>query len=243
MILQSKNLVEFQETDVQLNNVTPVLLRDERLIQLGPLYTCHELFLMSITAISATNIDSLVPMKYYTDMKSNLYFWCKILENEVYFNQSKKEYGDHWLLNEKIVIRIRSSLRLFKEYLQLKPFLFIHLKYKDNIIGQSEVNLQPLIPTDNIEEFLKLSENNSSILNHRCYLHKRDPFENDETERRNSYLEIQLKLQYVGDKTDIAMDTTGAMMSDSIIPSPITELKNNLRQTVSCYMTSCNVAM
>ena len=131
MKLQLKNLKECQQTNVQLNKVTPILLRDERLIQLGPLNICHELFLMNITAISAMHVDSLLPMKYYTDMKNNLYFWCKILENDVYFNQAKKEYGDLWALNEKIVIRIRSSLKIFKEYLQLKPFLFIYLKYKN----------------------------------------------------------------------------------------------------------------
>ncbi|KAF3429867.1 hypothetical protein E2986_10034 [Frieseomelitta varia] len=160
--LELKNLEECQQVNVQSNKVTPVLLRDERLIQLGPLDACHELFLMNITAISATYIDPLLPMKHYADVKSDLYFWCKILENDVHFNQSKNEYGDTWALNEKIVIRIRSSLKVFKEYLRLKPFLLIYLKYKENILSQSEVNLQPLIPTDNVEEFLKISENNSS---------------------------------------------------------------------------------
>lgn len=231
MKLQLKNLEECQQANVQSNKVTPILLRDERLIQLGPVDICHEFFLMNITAISAAYVDSLLPMRYYTDMKNNLYFWCKILENDVYFNQSKKEYGDIWTLNEKIVIRIRSSLKVFKEYLQLKPFLFIYLKYKDHILGQSEVNLQPLIPTDNIEEFLKMTENNSSILNQRCCLCKTDFNENNKIECRDSYLDLQLKLQYVG-KTSVAMDTSNAMINDFITPNSV-ELKNILRQVVS----------
>ncbi|XP_060817242.1 centrosomal protein of 120 kDa isoform X1 [Bombus pascuorum] len=226
--LELKNLEECQQSNVQSNKVTPILLRDERLIQLGPLDVCHEFFLMNITAISATYVDSLLPMRYYADMKNNLYFWCKILENDVYFNQSKKEYGDIWTLNEKIVIRIRSSLKVFKEYLQLKPFLFIYLKYKDHILGQSEVNLQPLIPADNIEEFLKITENNSSILNQRCCLCKADFKENNKIESRDSYLDLQLKLQYVG-KTSVAMDTSNAMINDFITPNSA-ELKNILRQ-------------
>lgn len=219
-----------QQVNVQSNKVTPVLLRDERLIQLGPLDVCHELFLMNITAISATYIDSLLPMKCYADVKSDLYFWCKILENDVHFNQSKNEYGDTWALNEKIVIRIRSSLKVFKEYLRLKPFLLIYLKYKENILSQSEVDLQPLISTDNVEEFLKISENNSSILNQRCYLRKTDFIEND-IECRNSYLDLQLKLQYIG-KTDITMNTSSAIISDLIIPNTM-ELKNILKQVIS----------
>ncbi|KAK1131183.1 hypothetical protein K0M31_017471 [Melipona bicolor] len=228
--LELKNLEECQQANVQSNKVTPVLLRDERLIQLGPLDVCHELFLMNITAISATYIDSLLPMKHYADVKSDLYFWCKILENDVHFNQSKNEYGDSWTLNEKIVIRIRSSLKVFKEYLRLKPFLLVYLKYKENILGQSEVNLQPLIPTDNVEEFLKISENNSSILNQRCYLCKTDFIEND-IECRNSYLDLQLKLQYIG-KTDIIMNTSNAIISDLITPNTM-ELKNILKQNYS----------
>ncbi|XP_016920271.1 centrosomal protein of 120 kDa isoform X1 [Apis cerana] len=230
--LELKNLKECQQTNVQLNKIIPILLRDERLIQLGPLNICHELFLMNITAISAMHVDSLLPMKYYTDMKNNLYFWCKILENDVYFNQSKKEYGDLWSLNEKIVIRIRSSLKIFKEYLQLKPFLFIYLKYKDNIVGQSEINLQSLIPTDNIEEFLKITENSSSILNQRCYLCKTNFVENNEIEKicKNPYLDLQLKLQYVG-KTNIGMDVSNAMINDLIIP--LSKDINNLKQNYS----------
>ncbi|CAL7937004.1 unnamed protein product [Xylocopa violacea] len=224
-----KNMEQCHQASIQSNKITPILLQDERLIQLGPLNVCHELFLINITAVSATNIDSLLPTKYYTDLKNNLYFWCKILENDVYFNQPKKEYGDHWVLNEKIVIRIRSSLRIFKEYLLLKPFLFIYLKYKDNVVGQSEVNLQPLIPTDDMEEFFKITENGSSILKQRCYLYKKDDIGNDAIECRNSYLDLQLKLQYVG-KTDVAMDTCNAMMNSLVFPDYTQELRHNLNQ-------------
>lgn len=228
MILQLKDLEECQQANVQCNKPTPVLLRNERLIQLGPLDVCHELFLMNITAISATYIDSLLPMKHYADVKSDLYFWCKILENDIHFNQSKNEYGDTWTLNEKIVIRIRSSLKVFKEYLQLKPFLLVYLKYKEEILGQSEVNLQPLIPTDNVEDFLKITENNSSILNQRCYLSKTDFIENN-IERRNPYFDLQLKLQYIG-KTHIT--SSNAIISDLITPNTM-ELKNILKQVIS----------
>lgn len=208
---------------------------------MGPLSNCHELFLMNIIAISATNIDLLLPTKYYTDMKNNLYFWCKILENDVYFNQAKKEYGELWVLNEKIVIRIRSSLGVLKSYLQMKPFLFIHLKYKDNIIGRSKINLQPLIPTDNIEEFLETCKNNSSTLNQRCYLHKKDVTENNETESNNSYLDLQLKLQYVGIKTDIAMSTLSTLFNDIVPLNSTKETKIDSKQLVSCSIVNGNI--
>ncbi|XP_017796399.1 PREDICTED: LOW QUALITY PROTEIN: centrosomal protein of 120 kDa-like [Habropoda laboriosa] len=212
--LELKNLEEYQQTNSQFNKVTPVLLRDERLIQLGPLDICHELFLMSITAVSATNVDSLLTTELYCmDIKNNLYFWCKILENDVYFNQSKKESGQLWILNEKIVIRIRSSLKIFKEYLSI------------------ELNLQPLISTDNIEEFLKMTENNSSTLNQRCYLYKKNSLENDQVECTHSYLDLQLKLQYVGGKIDETMNTPNIMINNLVTTNSTKELKDNLKQT------------
>ncbi|XP_076620129.1 rha isoform X1 [Colletes latitarsis] len=184
---------------------------------------------MNIIAISATNIDLLLPTEYCTDMKDNSYFWCKILENDVYFNQTKKEHGELWVLNEKIVIRIRSSLKVLKSYLQAKPFLFVYLKCKDNIIGQSEVNLQPLVPTDDIQEFLKITSNNNT-LNQRCYLYKKDLIENDEIKIGNSYLDLQLKLQYVGDKTDIAMDVPSIVFNDIVALNSTNQQKSDLKQ-------------
>ncbi|XP_029056561.1 centrosomal protein of 120 kDa-like isoform X1 [Osmia bicornis bicornis] len=228
--LELKNSEEYHQTTPESPKITPCLLCEERLIQLGPLNTCHELFLLNITAISATNIDSLLPPNYYADMNNNLYFWCKILENDIYFNRSKKDYGQLWTLNEKIVIRIRSSLRVLKDYLQQKPFLFIYLKYKENILGQSEVNLKPLIPTDNIEEFLKITESSNSTLQQRCYLYRKD--KSNDAEYRNSYLDLQLKLQYAGGKTDVT-ETPNTVISDSIISNSAKELKSNLKQTKS----------
>ncbi|XP_031839725.1 rha isoform X2 [Nomia melanderi] len=237
--VESKNSKEFVQIQLQDDKVTPVLLRDERLIQLGPIDTCHELFLMNITAISAANVDSLLPAKYYSDLKNNLYFWCKILENNIYFNQSKKEYGDFWTLNEKIVIRIRSSLKLLKSYLQVKPFLIVYLKYKDNVIAESNINLQSLVTADNIEEFLRASENNSSILNYRCHLYKKDSTENGEVECNNSYLDVQLKLQYIGGKTEIIMNIPNTMSNDIIPLNPSKEQMNDWKQVnyseVDCH--------
>nr|XP_033341936.1 centrosomal protein of 120 kDa-like isoform X2 [Megalopta genalis]XP_033341937.1 centrosomal protein of 120 kDa-like isoform X2 [Megalopta genalis]XP_033341938.1 centrosomal protein of 120 kDa-like isoform X2 [Megalopta genalis] len=225
-----ENLKQFEQATIQDDKVTPILLRNERLIQLGPLDTCHELFLINITAISAANIDLLLPTKYYLDLKNNLYFWCKILENDVYFNQSKKEYGDLWALNEKIVIRIRTSLKVLRSYLQVKPLLIIYLKYKNNIIAESEVNMQPLVPTDNIEKFLKTSENNSTILNYRCHLHRKDQSDNVEIEYNNSYLDVQLKLQYIGGKIEVIMNSPNTIFSDTASVNHVKEQKNELQQ-------------
>ncbi|XP_076394230.1 rha isoform X2 [Megachile rotundata] len=227
--LELKDRELYQQT-TESSKIVPVLLHDERLIQLGPINTCYELFLLSIKAISAMNLHSLLPTNC-TDINNDLYFWCKLLENDMYFNRPKKDCGDLWVLNEKIVIRIRSSLRVLKDYLELKPFLFIYLKYKEDILGESEVNLQPLVPTDSIEEFLKNTESSSSILQQRCYLRKKN--EIDDAKARNSYLDLQLKLQYAGGNTDVVTETANTMISDSLVPNSMKELKTNLNQIKS----------
>ncbi|XP_078049712.1 uncharacterized protein LOC144476517, partial [Augochlora pura] len=234
-----KNSKQCEQVTIQDNKVTPILLDDERLIQLGPLDTCHELFLINVTVISATNIDLLLPTKYYSDLKNNLDFWCKILENDICFNQSKKEYGELWALNEKIVIRIRTSLKVLRSYLQVKPLLIIYLKYKNNIIAESEVNMQTSVSNDNIEKFLKTSENNSAFLNDRYHLHRRDQSDNVEVECNNSYLDVQLKLQYIGGKTEVIMNSPSTIFSDKASVNHVKEQIKDLQQIVSFSVINC----
>ncbi|OAD61183.1 hypothetical protein WN48_00502 [Eufriesea mexicana] len=95
--LELKNLAECQHATVQSNKITPILLRDERLIQLGPLNICYELFLMSITAISATHIDSLLPIKNsYLDLQLKLQYVGK---TNVTMNPSNAIISDLITLN------------------------------------------------------------------------------------------------------------------------------------------------
>ncbi|KAI4504421.1 hypothetical protein M0802_000892 [Mischocyttarus mexicanus] len=184
------------------NTITPSLIHEERLIQLGPLNLCNEIFLLNITSNSVVNLNTLLPENSnHNDLEDNLSIWYYILENDVKLKPFIKNSDKIWLLNEKIVIRIRSSLDTLRSYLLLKPHLNISLKYRDNIINQTQVNLQPLI--NNISDVFQSNNDKTTILNERCYLNPKNIVHPIDTEHNQSYIDLQLKLQYVGSKENM----------------------------------------
>ena len=164
---QLKEDVETNRSSLK-ETIVPCLNQDERLIQLGPPETCQDIFLLSITAGMAANLDLLA--KEQVGAETTFSFWYRILETDVQLKPFRSNDASSWILNEKIVIRIRSSLSVLKNYLETKPFLLVSLKHKDVTIGQAEVNLQPLVPSENIQEFLKNAVNSTMILDQHCLL-------------------------------------------------------------------------
>lgn len=208
------------DKDVTLENdkIIPYLHSDEQLIQLGSLDTCCELFILSITAICIENLHLLLPE--YLNKRSSIRFLYRILENDVELKPFKTESEKSYFILEKVVVRIRSSLNILKQYLQLKPYLLIYLKHENNVIAESSVNLQPLVPADNLQEFLKCAANASTILHEQCFLIKQDSTEKlIENQHQKSYLELQLKLQYIGSRTNILLNSDAAMNSNNCISS------------------------
>ena len=150
------------------DEIVPLLQREERLIQLGSPEKCQDIFLLNITTGMSANLDLLAnePVAAETTFS----FWYRILENDVQLKPFRSNDATSWILNEKIVIRIRSSLSVLKNYLESKPFLLVSLKHKDCVIGHTEVDIRPLVPTENVDEFLKIAVNSSTILDQHCLL-------------------------------------------------------------------------
>lgn len=210
---------------LESNKIIPYLHLDEQLIQLGPLDTCCELFILSITAVCIANLHLLLPE--YLNKYSTVRFLYRVLENDVELKPFKTEFGKSHFVPEKVIVRIRSSLSILKQYLQLKPYLLIYLKHENNVIAESSVNLQSLVPADNQQEFLKCTANASIILHEQCFLIKQDsigqPIENQNNQK--SHLDLQLKLQYIGSKTNIFINSNTAMNSNNRICS--TQMNRN----------------
>ncbi|KAF7401559.1 hypothetical protein HZH68_007379 [Vespula germanica] len=183
------------------NMVTPSLIYEERLIQLGPLNLCNEIFLLNIISNTVINLDALLLENSNGDIKENLSIWYYILENDVKLKPFIKDTEKTLILNEKIVVRIRSSLDTLRSYLLLKPYLNVSLKYKDNIVSQFQINLQPLI--NDIPNFLEFTNGKTTVLNERYYLNQTNIFHPIDIEHNQSYIDLQLKLQYVGSKENL----------------------------------------
>lgn len=203
---------------LESDKITPYLHPDEQLIQLGPLDTCCELFILSITAMCIENLHLLLPE--YLNKHSNVRFLYRILENDVELKPFKTGSEKSCFVLEKVVVRIRSSLSILKQYLQLKPYLSIYLKHENNIIAESSVNLQSLVPADSLQEFLKCAANASTILHEQCFLINQDSTEKFiENQHQKCYLDLQLKLQYIESKTNTLFNSDAAINSNNCVSS------------------------
>lgn len=205
---------------MESDKIVPYLHPDEQLIQLGSLDTCCELFILSITTMCIENLHLLLPE--YLNKCSIVRFSYRVLENDVELKPFKTESGKSYFVPEKVVVRIRSSLSVLKQYLQLKPYLLICLKHENNVIAESSVNLQPLISADNLQGFLKCTADASTSLHERCFINKTKQDSTEkfiESQHQKSYLDLQLKLQYIGSRTNILFNFNAAVNSNNCVSS------------------------
>ncbi|KAK0095735.1 hypothetical protein PV326_007550 [Microctonus aethiopoides] len=179
----------------------PYLIDDEHLIQLGPINTCRDIFLLSIVTKKIANIDQLMSKSTCKSDAHKLYkFWYYILDNEVH-SKSFTYYHQPRALDEKIVIRIRSCLNVMKNYFKNKSHCLVILKCGDHVLGQSEIDLRPLISADNIDDFLKNSNCGAVELNEHCFLKTLNTTDNTFNVDDKPYFDIHIKLSYTGMKT------------------------------------------
>lgn len=227
------------ENDVilQSDKIISYLHPDEQLIQVGPPNICCELFLLSITATCIENLHLLLPE--CLSNHSVVHFFYRVLENEVELKPFSIEFEESHNFYEKVIVKIQSSLSVLKHYLQSKPHFLIFLKFEDSIIAESLVNLQSLVPVDNLQEFLKCTTNASIILDERCFLTKLNTTEKPKNQKnQKSYLDLQFKLQYIGNKMDIVRDPNTIMSPNNPMISCIQyhneENTNNIGQVEFC---------
>lgn len=152
------------------STLTPIWLQEERLIQLGPIETCRDLFLLTVIAESANNLLQL--MHDISDIeKDSFTFSYNILGTLITVKPFRLE-SDNTYLNEKVVVKIRSSLGVLVHYLNLKPHIFVKLKKDNTIIAQSEVSIKSLITVNSQEDFKTSKKNASFTSNYCCVLHR-----------------------------------------------------------------------
>jgi len=228
-------MITNEDVILQTDKIIPHLYPDEQLIQLGSLNTCHELFLLSITAVYMENLHLLLPEHLNKD--SVVHFSYRVLENDVELKPFKIQSEKPHFLHEKVVVRVRSSLSVLKHYLQSEPRLLIFLKHENSVIAESSLNLESLVVTDNLQEFLKCTANTNTI-HERCFLAKQNLVEKSiESQYLKSYLDVQLKLQYIGNKMDIVNNSDTTINSTNhIIPRVHEENTSNVSQVEFSYL-------
>ncbi|XP_043465045.1 centrosomal protein of 120 kDa-like isoform X2 [Leptopilina heterotoma] len=170
-------------------------IEDKHLIRLGPPDLCRDIFLLHISTNMAANLDLLA--KESVNFETSFTFWYRIFESDFQLKPFRSNDASSWMLNEKIVIKIESSLNILKNYLQTKPCMVVSLKNESNLIGRAEVDLHSLVPTENIKEFLRIAVNSSIVSDHHCLLSNGAKIDCEDHVRK-PYVSLQLALQYVG---------------------------------------------
>ncbi|XP_015109878.1 centrosomal protein of 120 kDa isoform X2 [Diachasma alloeum] len=193
---ESHKLIE--ENDLPM----PYVIPEERLIQLGPIRTNRELFLLNILAGTTANLHLISPKPASPNSSTKvLTFWYKILDNEL---QSKPFTIDSnvFPLNEKIVMRIRSSFSVLKNYVEQKPSFLVVLKCGESILGESEVDLKTLLSGGSSGQWVDTCGGREVLLNERCFLKTLDRRDETVDAEEKPYLDLQLVLTCVGNQGD-----------------------------------------
>ncbi|XP_014230772.1 centrosomal protein of 120 kDa-like isoform X1 [Trichogramma pretiosum] len=139
------------------SNIVPLWLPDEHLIQLGPLELCQDVFQLYIATHALTHLTSFFD-EFPKSENNNFVIVLNILGTFIRLKPFKME-SDNISINEKIVIKIRTSLPVLRDYLLTRPHFIVKLKHENVTIGISEVNLKSLIKVDDLQCFIEMESN------------------------------------------------------------------------------------
>ncbi|XP_043280435.1 centrosomal protein of 120 kDa-like [Venturia canescens] len=197
--METQNGMREDNTQISSSKLaSPYLVEEECLIQLGPITTCRSLFLLEIVAGTAQNLHLF--REQAREAAGDYSLWYRVLENDVQL----KAFGSlerRLAVDEKAVIRIRSSLEILRNYLQERPNLLLIMQQSDTVLGHSEVDLRSLLPSK-LTELSSINEsNNDNVINRRCVLNKRTTPRNiGDSQDNEAFLDLQLRLIYIGPK-------------------------------------------
>lgn len=128
---------------------------------MGNINECREHFLLSVVALTAQKLEKIVKESGEVRLR------YKILENEVPLKPlSVDQLNGNSPINEKIVVRVRSSTTILKNYFKQRKHLILNLEQNGEILIKENVDLGSLVDS---EEFINVKEK-SVQLKKRCHL-------------------------------------------------------------------------
>ncbi|XP_063980873.1 centrosomal protein of 120 kDa isoform X2 [Diachasmimorpha longicaudata] len=199
----SEKIEEEPNKLIEMNDLpVPYVISEERLIQLGPITTSRELFSLNILTGITANLHLIVPKPTSPNSPTKLLtFWYKILDNEL---QSKPFTMDSTVfsLNEKIIMRIRSSFPVLQIYVEKNPNFLVVLKCGESVLGESEVDLKGLLSGGSSGQWVDIPGGKEALLNKRCFLKTLDRRDETDNADEKPYLDLQLVLTRFGNQGD-----------------------------------------
>lgn len=125
------------------------LLQDEGLLQVGNIDTEQDIFRVHILIKGIRNIETISNGK-----SDELFFNYVVLGNE-HMRALDRKFNRLHQIQEKISINFRSSLRSLREYFDKVFFIPFEINSGSVILGESEIRINNLIRSLNMDEFLK----------------------------------------------------------------------------------------
>ncbi|KAJ8686156.1 hypothetical protein QAD02_021950 [Eretmocerus hayati] len=217
----STSVDSYQVRDSNANDM-PVWLEEEHLIQLGPPDTCKDIFLFSIVARAANNlVDSVSDYEMNRSCRISIIY--HVFDSFFSLRPFESRLASTLLINEKIVVRMRSSFCALLNYLKSKSHFLIKMKVDGTFVGQSEINLESLVETNYIQSINKKTYGSASTKDYFCELRNTDSKRIEEGQKRGDVvtkaagLEVHIRLQHVG--TSNAMIENGQRVTYEPQPS------------------------
>nr|CAD7455950.1 unnamed protein product [Timema tahoe] len=147
---------------------------EEGIIQIGPEDMGSDIFLLTILVGVASNLQLLLPDNLDGRVEdTEFHFRYNILGYTIHTKPFSLTPGSNIVVpaNEKIVVRIRSSLEMLKEYFTELSELKFHLMLEEEEIGYTGMSLKMLVPTDDLTMFCShYAVNNAIVQENLCFI-------------------------------------------------------------------------
>nr|CAD7400045.1 unnamed protein product [Timema cristinae] len=154
--------------------MTSKLHTEEGIIQIGPEDMGSDIFLLTILVGVANNLELLLPDNLDGRLEDNqFHFRYNILGYTIHTKLFSLTPDSNVVVpaNEKIVVRIRSSLEMLKEYFTELSELKFHLMLEEEEIGYTGMSLKMLVPTDDLTMFCShYAVNNAITQENMCFI-------------------------------------------------------------------------
>lgn len=125
------------------------LLQDEGLLQVGNIDTEQDIFRVHILIKGIRNIENISNEK-----SEELFFNYVVLGNE-HMRALDRKFNRLHQIQEKISINFRSSLKSLREYFDKVFFIPFEINSGSMVLGESEIRINNLIRSTNLDDFLK----------------------------------------------------------------------------------------
>lgn len=139
-------------TNIDPKFLKPELNEVDGYYQIGPVESCNEHFVLSVTVSFAENLPQLIPTNKALPA-SGYFFYYSVLGNDV------RNDAFYDLLNpnfpaERASVRIRSSVEALRAFFISQPGIEVHLCCGDQSLGNCEIPLKDLIKKGSTEIYM-----------------------------------------------------------------------------------------